>query len=255
MFYTYLPPLRAIERIIWRGLSAELSYDNFVSAGGKLIEDRYMEELIKVSRDLIGYISAIHLPYDELEPQMALTEMGLKRLIKWLDLAHKLEIEIAVIHPLKIERSNERAQELNTEFLQKIIREAEERWITIAVENKLEGAHYCSKPEELLKIMKELSGDVGICLDLGHAHINGGLEKSLYSLSRYITAIHAHDNDGHKDLHMPPYTGTINWNLVENWIKKTRFNGVIIFEVSCKSDVQACDRLIEEVKSTPIANI
>jgi len=56
-------------------------------------------------------------------------------------------------------------------------------------------------------------------LDLGHAHINGNLEESLQALSRHMAAMHVHDNDGVKDLHKPPYTGTIRWSLLENWIQ------------------------------------
>jgi len=255
MFYTCLPPLKAIERIMNHGLLAELSYDNLAILGGAFMEDMYIVELLRVSSDLRGHIIAIHMPYDELDPQRALSEPGYRRFFKWLNLARRLEIGLAVIHTLRIDRGHENALRLNLEFLEGIVEEAEESGIVVAVENRLERACYGSSPRDLLAIIEGLGGRVRICLDLGHAHINGNLEESLQALGRHMAAMHVHDNDGVKDLHKPPYTGTIRWSLVENWITRVRFDGVLVFEVSCKGDIQTCDRLVEEVKSSPIANI
>jgi len=255
MLYAYLPPLKALERIMGHGLLAELSYDNFAILGGVLAEDKYITELLRASGDLKGHVKAIHMPYDELEPQRALSEPGYRRLSKWLNLARRLEIKLAVIHTLKIDKGCENALRLNLEFLDRIMKVAEESGITVAIENRLERTCYGSSPHDLLAIMKGLSGKVRICLDLGHAHINGNLEGSLQTLGRHIIAMHVHDNDGVRDLHKPPYTGTIRWNFVENWITKMRFGGILIFEVLCKGDIQTCDRLVKEVKSSPIAYI
>jgi sugar phosphate isomerase/epimerase len=255
MLYACLPPLKAIERIMGQGLSAELSYDNFAISGGALVEDRYIAELLKASSDLRGHVSAVHMPYDELEPHRALTESGFRRLSKWLDLARRLEIQLAVTHTLRIDRGHESALRLNVKFLGRIAEGAEDNGITVAVENRLENSYYGSRPSDLLAIIRELGGRVSICLDLGHAHINGNLEGSLQALGRCMAAMHVHDNDGSKDLHKPPYTGAIKWSLVENWLTRMKFGGVIVFEVLCKGDIQTCDKLVEEVRSSPIANL
>jgi sugar phosphate isomerase/epimerase len=255
MLYACLPPLKAIEKIMGCGLSAELSYDNFAISGGAFIEDMYIAELLKSSGDLRGHVSAVHMPYDGLEPQKALTESGFRRLFKWLDLARRLEIGLVVTHSLRIDRGHESALRLNVEFLGRIAEEAEDNGIVVAVENRLENSYYGSRPSDLLAIIRELGGKVSICLDLGHAHINGNLEEFLQALGRYMAAMHVHDNDGSKDLHKPPYTGTIRWSLVENLLTRMKFDGVIIFEVLCRGDIQTCDRLVEEVKSSPIANL
>lgn len=253
MLYLSLPPYKAIERLAELGLPIELSYDNFVVAGGKALEDKYIGEILtRANSD--ARVMVVHMPYDEMDPATALSEAGLKRFVKWLDLAHRLGAEAVVVHTLRIGSEYERALEVNVEFLGLILREAVDRGITLAVENRLEKSLFGSRPSDLLKIVNELGNEVRICLDVGHANINKNLDEFL-SIGRRIAVIHAHDNDGYRDLHNPPYSGTVRWSLVENWISRTGFDGVIVFEAVCKDSVHICDSVTNYIRSTPIANI
>jgi sugar phosphate isomerase/epimerase len=53
--------------------------------------------------------------------------------------------------------------------------------------------------------------DVGVCLDLGHAHIDPGIPAALAELKPLIHSTHVHDNHGLKDEHLWPGDGTIPW--------------------------------------------
>jgi sugar phosphate isomerase/epimerase len=53
--------------------------------------------------------------------------------------------------------------------------------------------------------------DVGICLDLGHAHIGSGIGAAIAELKPLIRSAHIHDNHGQKDEHLWPGEGTIVW--------------------------------------------
>jgi sugar phosphate isomerase/epimerase len=53
--------------------------------------------------------------------------------------------------------------------------------------------------------------DVGICLDLGHAHIDPGIPVAMADLKPLIRSTHIHDNHGLKDEHLWPGEGTISW--------------------------------------------
>jgi sugar phosphate isomerase/epimerase len=53
--------------------------------------------------------------------------------------------------------------------------------------------------------------DVGVCLDLGHAHIGGGIDAAIAELKPLIRTAHIHDNHGQKDEHLWPGDGTIVW--------------------------------------------
>ena len=255
MLYLLLPPRRAVEKIVELGLNVDVSYDNFAVLGGRAVEDVYMEELVAASRDFHGHVEALHLPYDELEPSTAFTEAVRRRLVKWVDFASKLGVKVVVTHTLSIDSSSEQALELNSKFLRTLVSEAEDRGLLLAVENRLERGLFGHSPEEIRALVETLRGSVGVCLDVGHAHINNNLEEHLSLLGNYIVAIHAHDNNGTHDLHLPPYTGTVHWHKLEKWIIDSGFNGVVIFEVLCKLDVPTCEKTLLYVKSTPIASI
>jgi sugar phosphate isomerase/epimerase len=81
--------------------------------------------------------------------------------------------------------------------------------VRLLVENLLSEA---ATPDHLLLIldMGHLK-NVGVCLDLGHAHIAPGVAESIAILGNRIGSIHVHDNHGLKDEHLWPGQGTIDW--------------------------------------------
>lgn len=255
MLYLTLPPVKAIKRLMELGSPVELSYDNFSVFGGKAVEDKYIDEVIRFANSFSNSVRAIHTPYDELLPQIALAEMGIRRFVKWLELSYKLGINVAVVHTLRIDEGYEKALDLNIEFLRLLAKEAKDRGIIIAVENRLERNLFGSKPRDILSIVDGLGEEIGVCLDVGHANINKNLEEFFSIVGRHIVAMHLHDNDGLRDLHKPPYSGTVKWKIIEEWITRTKFNGTIIFEVVCKDSITVCDSIVNQIKLTPIANI
>jgi sugar phosphate isomerase/epimerase len=77
-------------------------------------------------------------------------------------------------------------------------------------------------PEMLVRLIQTLHyDDIGVCLDLGHAHLwpgtpETGIEEAFESLKPLIRSVHVHDNHGIKDEHLWPGEGTIDWkNAVE----------------------------------------
>jgi sugar phosphate isomerase/epimerase len=53
--------------------------------------------------------------------------------------------------------------------------------------------------------------DVGVCLDVGHAHIRSGIAATIAELKPLIRTAHIHDNHGQRDEHLWPGDGTIPW--------------------------------------------
>jgi sugar phosphate isomerase/epimerase len=67
-------------------------------------------------------------------------------------------------------------------------------------------------PEHLQLILQMGHLDnVGVCLDLGHAHIEPGIQEAIAILGDRIVSLHVHDNHGAKDEHLWPGDGTIDW--------------------------------------------
>ncbi len=81
--------------------------------------------------------------------------------------------------------------------------------VKLLVENLLSEP---TTPEHLMIILEmgHLS-NVGVCLDLGHAHITVGVSSAIAALGTRIVSVHVHDNHGAKDEHLWPGTGSINW--------------------------------------------
>jgi sugar phosphate isomerase/epimerase len=86
--------------------------------------------------------------------------------------------------------------------------------VRLLVENLLSEP---TTPERLLTIldMGHLP-NVGICLDLGHAHVTTGIAAAIGTLGSRIASVHVHDNHGTKDEHLWPGDGTIEWAEARN---------------------------------------
>jgi sugar phosphate isomerase/epimerase len=49
--------------------------------------------------------------------------------------------------------------------------------------------------------------DVGVCFDVGHAHIAPGIPQAFETLKPLIRTTHVHDNDKQRDAHLWPGQG------------------------------------------------
>jgi sugar phosphate isomerase/epimerase len=69
-----------------------------------------------------------------------------------------------------------------------------------------------STPERLVELIQHAHfDDVGICFDVGHAHIMGGVFQAFDVLKPLVRSTHVHDNAGQSDDHLWPGDGTVNW--------------------------------------------
>ena len=74
-------------------------------------------------------------------------------------------------------------------------------------------------------------GAAGICLDLGLAHVDGGVMAELKAALPRLAHLHVHDNDGSEDAHLAPGRGTIPWPEVRAWLAKHGFHGMGALEL------------------------
>jgi sugar phosphate isomerase/epimerase len=73
---------------------------------------------------------------------------------------------------------------------------------------------------------------VGICLDFGHAHMDGDLVDAIETVSEHLAATHIHDNRGRTDDHLVPFDGTIDWAAALTTVQKIGFDGTLLLEVA-----------------------
>jgi sugar phosphate isomerase/epimerase len=98
-----------------------------------------------------------------------------------------------------------------------------------------------STPEALVSLIEnDLEGlSVGICMDVGHAHIMGDLNDAIECCSGHIVTTHLHDNRRKTDDHLAPGEGSIDWAATLMELQKVGYDGAWIFEVANTSNVKA----------------
>jgi sugar phosphate isomerase/epimerase len=93
----------------------------------------------------------------------------------------------------------------------------------------------------LLKQAGFPSEHVGLCLDLGHANLHNTTRNDyllyLRSIQKSVPVIHihAHENHGDKDSHLPLFSGPAAYDdrgmrVFAEWLRRRNFNGAIILE-------------------------
>ncbi len=174
-----------------------------------------------------------------------------------IDYAVEAGAEQVVYHALALpdEAEHEDALKFEMRSLRHAVRRAEINGFVIAIENLAPlypGPETLSAtPMVLRTAVRRLSSEgVGVCLDLGHAHISAELKHTSLDLLvepvlDAVTLIHAHDNFGARhnaasdralgvdplrlDLHLPPGRGTLPWHQVAPLTMRS--NAPVILEV------------------------
>ena len=118
--------------------------------------------------------------------------------------------------------------------------------VRLLVENLMSEA---TTPEHLVEILRtgHLT-QVGVCLDLGHAHITVGAAEAVATLGSRIASVHLHDNHGTKDEHLWPGDGTIDWPGAAEALKALAEPPAAVLEISqtLSGDLAAIPALVEK---------
>jgi sugar phosphate isomerase/epimerase len=92
-----------------------------------------------------------------------------------------------------------------------------------------------ASPQHLLHILETGHLDsIGVCLDIGHAHLTTGIQAAIATLGSRIGSAHAHDNHGLKDEHLFPGDGTIDWPATATALNALPTPPAIVLELSSK---------------------
>ncbi|CAG7622465.1 hypothetical protein PAESOLCIP111_02429 [Paenibacillus solanacearum] len=160
-----------------------------------------------------------------------------------LQTAAILGIPWVVFHPSAITGSGEPYKELlayNVRFYERLLPAAERTGVGLALENMYDRTQaqpltrrraYCAMPDELIELIDTLNHPlVGACWDTGHAHEQSLDQARIRELGSRLKATHINDNDGIRDLHLLPFSGTIQWNAVMEALRDIRYAGDFTYE-------------------------
>ena len=66
--------------------------------------------------------------------------------------------------------------------------------------------------------------------------IAGEIDTAMHKLSRHLRMVHASDNRGHYDDHLPPGQGAIDWPRILGRLRDSGFRGSIMMEIAGRGE-------------------
>jgi sugar phosphate isomerase/epimerase len=167
---------------------------------------------------------------------------AVQEILRAAEAAATLEVRHFVIHPGPEKTCcppvEERFQRLENAArgLNQVARRCRELGVGFVLENMLPHLLF-GQASDILWIMGAMdTAAVSTCLDTGHAYLSGDIKNVLSKLSGHLRMIHANDNHGNKDDHLPPGRGSIDWEWLLKELFKTNFRGGIILELAGTQD-------------------
>jgi sugar phosphate isomerase/epimerase len=212
--------------------------------------DYHDSEAVKQAAELIAQLEldpysfhapfADHIDITSLDDQVRAN--SLNEMLQAADAAATLGVRYFVIHPgpEKDNIPNEqrlRRMENAAGALNQLTNHCRQAGIGLVLENMLPHLFF-GRARDVLWILGAIdTTEVGICLDTGHAHLSGDLGTVAHKLSGHLWMIHASDNHGQRDDHLPPGEGEIAWKPLVAQLSRLRFHGALILEIAGSSDI------------------
>jgi len=185
----------------------------------------------------IGNVANINLPY----------ESPAEIYYRNIEVCDMMGCKELVFHPLaatSIIEADEHNKLLdyNARWFQELIEPAKTHGVHICIENGVDirphiiAAPFTTALDLMTLIDKIDEPTVGICLDIGHAHIaSQDIANMIRTFGERLRVLHVHDNFGmiapiHPDQHLFPGAGTIDFPRVFSALKEINFCGTINLE-------------------------
>ncbi len=127
-----------------------------------------------------------------------------------LEVAEQVPFQFLVQHVgVGNEESNEYKLEAAMTSLEHLHAFAKPLGVQLLVENI---PNELSTPESLIDLLRAgRFTDIGICFDLGHAHLLTSVPQAFETMKERIRSTHVHDNNRDRDSHLWPGDGSIDW--------------------------------------------
>jgi sugar phosphate isomerase/epimerase len=128
-----------------------------------------------------------------------------------LEVAEQIPFQFLVQHVgVSNEESSDHKLEAALSSLEHLHAFAKPLGVQLLVENIL---NELSTPDSLIGLLQAgRFTNIGVCFDLGHAHLQSGVKQAFDVLADRIRSTHMHDNNKDRDSHLWPGAGNIDWN-------------------------------------------
>jgi sugar phosphate isomerase/epimerase len=240
MNFPIKPLLREIEEIAELGFDyVELTIDPPEATPKRILAQKSSIRglLNRYKIGIIGHLPTFVLTSDLYE---SLRTASVQENFEALEAAAELGIEKVTLHPGYITGLGkfvlDRAKRHGMDSIESILKKAVNLNITLCIENLFPQAHFLSFPHEFQEVF-EAFPELQLTLDIGHANLGGGKNKSSEFIHRYgyrIGHVHGNDNFGKEDNHLPVGAGIIDFEKILKELKEIRYDETITLEVFSK---------------------
>jgi sugar phosphate isomerase/epimerase len=167
----------------------------------------------------------------------SLREASIQETIQAMRTAAELRPLKVVLHPSIIHGLGARLRDLSERYamaaLERLLTAAGDLDLTVCVENLMPSSLSLVEPEQFDPVFKSFPF-ARLVLDTGHAYINGGIRRILAFIDRFpdrIGHVHASDNFGRGDDHLPIGAGSIPFPIVLEALRHIGYDDTITLEV------------------------
>lgn len=207
----------------------------------------YEEELNTIKKYGLS-ITQAHAPFPAYVPgHPEVLEYCIKIYSRCIELCDYAGCKKLIIHGISLshndrENTPKEIEKLNMHLYESLIPALLKSNVMVCLENLFTSNNgiitegVCSDAHEAVYYIDKLNEKAGkevfgFCLDVGHLQLLGkNLRNYIPILDKRIKALHVHDNDGQKDLHLAPFTGKISWSDFCSSLKDIGYEGDISFE-------------------------
>ena len=103
-----------------------------------------------------------------------------------------------------------------------------------------------STPDRLLEMLRIAHfDDIGICFDVGHAHMASDVATEFATLKDHIRSTHVHDNGKDRDAHLWPGGGSIDWPATMSLLRSAPHLPPLLMEIEGEEKVNVSEKMGE----------
>jgi sugar phosphate isomerase/epimerase len=174
-----------------------------------------------------------------------------------IEIAEQIPFQFLVQHVgVGGEDSNEQKLEAAMSSLEHLRAFAKPLGVQLLVENILNDL---STPQSLMELLRTAHfSDVGVCFDVGHAHLEKGIPQAFELLKDRIRSTHVHDNAKDRDAHLWPTEGNIDWEETISLLRSAPNVPPLVLEIEFVPGQKISEKMLEtfdtlETEAAPTA--
>lgn len=185
------------------------------------------------------------------DPEPSVRQASLEEVKRAIRLANRVGGRLITVHPTPQPTLHEwqqvEIQQREQAALAELCAYGAARGVAMALENMQPQGPFppgYSDFSALFALLEQI-GQLGVTLDVGHAHLAGlSLPALVQRLGRRLRHLHIHDNDGSADLHLPVGQGTVDWAGLVSALQEIGYRSFLELEFQGRAEQIASKRYL-----------